>query len=78
MAAHDLPECTSWGKKSGAGSALGSFLVEVRADGTPSAVLAVRSDNRRNIFGGGGSGNYATGVISSKSSSQQTDPRITV
>ena len=33
------------GKKSDAASAFKSFLVEVWADGTPSADMAVRSDN---------------------------------
>ena len=38
--------------KSDAASAFKSFLAEVRADGTPSAVMAVRSDNGREFFGG--------------------------
>ena len=38
--------------KSDAASAFESFLAEVRADGTPSAVMAVRSDNGREVFGG--------------------------
>ena len=38
--------------KSDAASAFASFLAEVRADGTPSAVMAVRSDNGREFFGG--------------------------
>ena len=38
--------------KSDAASAFKSFLAEVRADGTPSAVMAVRSDNGRQFFGG--------------------------
>ena len=38
--------------KSDAASAFESFPVEVRADGTPSAVMAVRSDNGREFFGG--------------------------
>ena len=38
--------------KSDATNAFESFLAEVRADGTPSAVMAVRSDNGREIFGG--------------------------
>ena len=38
--------------KSDAASAFESFLAEVRADGTPSAVMAVRSDNGREFFGG--------------------------
>ena len=38
--------------KSDAASAFESFLVEVRADDTPSAVMAVRSDNVRVFFGG--------------------------
>ena len=37
--------------KSDAASAFESFLAEVRADGTPSAVMAVRSDNGREYFG---------------------------
>ena len=37
---------------SDAASAFESFLAEVRADGTPSAVMAVRSDNGREFFGG--------------------------
>ena len=37
--------------KSDATSAFKSFLAEVRADSTPSAVMAVRSDNRREVFG---------------------------
>ena len=59
------------GKKSDAASAFESFLVEVRADDTPSTVMAVKSDN-------GGefleriSGNYAASVVSSRSSRQQT------
>ena len=36
---------------SDAASALESFLTEVRADGTPSAVMVVRSDNWGEIFG---------------------------
>ena len=39
-------------KKSDAASALESFLAVVRADGTPSAVMCVRSDNRGEISGG--------------------------
>ena len=38
--------------KSDAASAFESFLAEVRADGTPCAVMAVRSDNGRAFFGG--------------------------
>ena len=38
--------------KSDAASAFESFLAEVRADGTPCAVMAVRSDNGREFFGG--------------------------
>jgi hypothetical protein len=38
--------------KSDAASAFESFLAEVRADGIPSAVMAVRSDNGREVFGG--------------------------
>ena len=49
MTAHDLYECTSWERSR---NAFETFLVEVRADGTPSAVLAVRSDNRGQFFGG--------------------------
>ena len=40
------------GKKSDAASAFESFLAEVRADGTPSAVTAVRSGNGGAFFGG--------------------------
>ena len=39
-------------KKSDAASAFKSFPAEVRADGTPSAVMYVRSDNGREFFGG--------------------------
>ena len=39
-------------KKSDAASAFKSFLAEVRADGTPSAVMCVRSDSVRGFFGG--------------------------
>ena len=39
-------------KTSGAVSAFESFLAEVRADGTPSVVMAVRSDNGGECFGG--------------------------
>ena len=42
----------SLAKKSDAASAFESFLAEVRADGTPSAVTCVRSDNREEFFGG--------------------------
>ena len=38
--------------KSDAARAFESILAEVRADGTPSAVMAVRSDNGREFFGG--------------------------
>ena len=38
--------------KSDAASAFESFLAEVRADGTPSAVIAVRSNNGIECFGG--------------------------
>ena len=50
-------ECTRFtrvyllGKKSDAASAFESFLVKVQADGTPSAVMAVRSDNEGEFFG---------------------------
>ena len=40
------------GKTSGAASAFGSFLAEVRADGTPSPAMAVRSDNGGGCFAG--------------------------
>ena len=46
------------GKKSDAASAFESFLAEVRADGTPSAVMAVRSDNGGEVLERI-SGNYA-------------------
>ena len=36
--------------KTDAASAFESFLAEVQADGTPSAVMAVRSDNGREFF----------------------------
>ena len=39
-------------KKSDAASAFESFLAEVRADGTPSAVMCVRSDNGGEFSGG--------------------------
>ena len=39
-------------KKSDATSAFESFLAEVRADGTPSAVMCVRSDKAGECFGG--------------------------
>ena len=39
-------------KKSDAASAFEPFLAEVRADGTPSAVMCVRSDNGGECFGG--------------------------
>ena len=38
--------------KSDVAGAFESFLAEVRADGTPSAVVTVRSDNGREFFGG--------------------------
>ena len=38
--------------KSDAASAFESFLAEVRADGIPSTVMTVRSDNGREFFGG--------------------------
>ena len=38
--------------ESDAASAFESFLAEVRADGTPSTVMAVRSDSGREFFGG--------------------------
>ena len=40
------------GKKSNAASTFESFLAELRADGTPSAVMAVRADNGGEVFGG--------------------------
>ena len=40
------------GKKSDAASAFEPFLAEVWADGTPSAVMAFRSDNKGEFFGG--------------------------
>ena len=64
------------GKKSDAASALELFLADVRADGTPSAVMAVRFDNGGEVLGRS-SGNYAASVISSKSSRQQTSPSTT-
>ena len=39
-------------KKSDASSAFESFLAEVRVDGTPSAVMAIRSGNGGEFFGG--------------------------
>ena len=39
-------------KKLDAASALKSFLAKLRADGTPSAVMAVRSDSGGEFFGG--------------------------
>ena len=51
-------ECTRFTRvcflrhKSDAASAFESFLAEVRADGTQSAVMTVRSDNGREFFGG--------------------------
>ena len=39
-------------QKSDAASAFETFLAEVRADSTPSAVMAVRSDNVGELFGG--------------------------
>ena len=38
-------------KKSDAVNAFESFLAKVRADGTPSAVMCVRSDNGADCFG---------------------------
>ena len=40
------------GKKSDAASAFESSLAKVRADSTPSAVMAVRLDNEGLLFGG--------------------------
>ena len=40
------------GKKLDAANAFESFLAEVREDGTPSADIAVRSDNGGELFGG--------------------------
>ena len=40
------------GEKSGAASAFESFFAEVQADGTPSPVMVVRSDNGGEFFGG--------------------------
>ena len=65
------------GKTLDTASAFESFLSEVRADGTPSAVMAVRSDSRGEFFGGH-FGKYAASVVSSKSSRQQTAPSTTV
>ena len=49
-------DCTRFNRvyfyKSDAASAFESFLAEVRADGIPSTVMAVRSDNGREFFGG--------------------------
>ena len=51
-------ECTRFTRvcflrhKSDAASAFESFLAEVRADGTQSAVIAVQSDSGREFFGG--------------------------
>ena len=39
-------------KKSDVASAFESFLIDVRADGTPSAVVCVRSDHGGEVFGG--------------------------
>ena len=63
--------------KSDASSAFESFLAEVRADGTPSADMAVRSDNGREFFEEL-SGNFAVSVVSNKSSLQPTAPSTTV
>ena len=40
------------GKTSDAASSFESFLAEVRADGTLSAVMAIRSNNGGEVFGG--------------------------
>ncbi|CAN0397182.1 unnamed protein product, partial [Hapterophycus canaliculatus] len=51
-------DCTRWTRvfflrhKSDAASAFESFLADVRADGTPSEVLIVRSDNGGEFFEG--------------------------
>ena len=63
--------------KSDAASAFESFLAEVRADGTPSTVMAVRSDNGRESFSEKLSGNFAVSVASNKSSHQQPAPSTT-
>ena len=53
-----LDDCTRYTrvyfliKKSDAASEFKSFLAEVRADGIPSAVMALRSDNDGEVFGG--------------------------
>ena len=39
------------GKTSDVASAFESFLAQIRADGTPSAVIAIRSDNEVKFFG---------------------------
>ncbi|CAN0231153.1 unnamed protein product, partial [Scytosiphon promiscuus] len=51
-------DCTRWTrvfflrKKSGAATAFERYLAQVRADGTPSEVLAVHSDNGGDVFEG--------------------------
>ena len=72
-----LTRVYSLGKKSDAASASKTFLAEVRADGTPSAVMAVRSDNRGECLGRI-SRKYAASVVSSKCSRHQTAPSTTV
>ena len=52
FAANATGKCSFVAKKSDAASALESFLAEVRADGTPSVVMCVRSDNEGEFFGG--------------------------
>ena len=64
-------------KKSNAASAFESFLAEVRADGTSSVVMRVRSDNRGYCFGGD-SELYAANVASNRNLRQQTAPSTTV
>ena len=61
--------------ESDAASAFELFLAEVRADGTPSAVI--RSGNGRE-FSEELSGKFAVSVVSNKSSHQQTVPSTTV
>ena len=63
--------------KSDAASAFESFLVEARADGTPSAVIAVRSDNGSAFFEGA-FGEFCRKRGIKKSSHQQTAPSTTV
>ena len=53
------------GKKSDTANALESFLAEVRADGTPSAVMT--DQTTRESFSEGILGNYAASVVSRKS-----------